>query len=96
MGKKELCVSESMSLENVISYLEDLVNTLKNGKICVQRGEELLSLTPASVIDFELEGTVKKDKEKIKLELSWKHEKKEEDTPELKISSVEGQKETEE
>lgn len=96
MGKKELTVSESMSLDSVITYLEDLVETLKRGKLCVQRGDEFLLLTPASTIDFELEGVVKKDKEKINLELSWKREKNEKESPALKISSVEPKIEEEE
>ena len=61
-----------MSLEQAVSYLEDVVNSLKSGCFVVQAGEETMSLTPQDVVDFEMALSQKKDKEKFKLEIGWR------------------------
>lgn len=58
-------------LDQIVNYLDDIVNSLKQGKVVVQQGEEFVSLEPAENVFFEVEAKQKKGKEKISFELEW-------------------------
>jgi amphi-Trp domain-containing protein len=68
--------------------LEDLVTSLKEGTICVQKGEEVAVLTPTDQVALEIKAAEKKDKFKFELEITWRQgpEAVESDQP-LSISS---------
>lgn len=89
MSKKEAKLKGVMSIDQVVTYLENLVNSLKEGKICVRQGEQFVTLCPDQMVDVEVKATAKKGKEKIALELSWRREALQEETPEMSISSEE-------
>jgi amphi-Trp domain-containing protein len=72
MSSNKIKVEGMMSLEQAVSYLEDVLSSLKGGAIKVQAGEETMTLTPQSVVNFEMSLSQKKDKEKFKLEIGWK------------------------
>ena len=83
MSKKEVSLTKRIDKGKVIDYLEGLINGLKSDTVCLQSGDGLVTLKPSSIIEFELEAVAKKDKEKVKIELSWAVEK---DTNEKEFS----------
>lgn len=90
MGKQELTVKGTMDLHRAVSYLEDLVASIKAGAVFVQQGDKVIALKPKKVVDVEVEVSQKKGKEKFVLELTWRTEEVAETTKDdLKISSVE-------
>jgi amphi-Trp domain-containing protein len=72
MGKKGVSLETSLPLGQAVDYLEDLVRSLRQGRVVVQKGKEYIQLTPAALVKIELEAVRKKDKEKFVLELSWR------------------------
>ncbi len=76
MGKEKREVSTKliMDVSEVITYLQDLANSLKAGQVCVQQGNEFVTLKPLDLVKVEIEASQKKDKEKFTLEISWKNE----------------------
>ncbi len=81
-------MSQKMELEKVAFYLEDLLASLKSGTLCIQQGENLVTLHPGQFVDFEVEAASKKGKEKLSLELSWRNDKDDE-KKDFKIMSEE-------
>lgn len=73
--KKQIELEEKMEKDRVIDYLVKLIEGLKSETLCIQSGGELVTLKPSSFICFSLEAVTKKEKEKLKLELSWCTEK---------------------
>lgn len=74
MSKQSVSLEKTMGLKEAISYLEELVVSLKVGRIEVVEGEKRVILCPPSILDMEVEAKVKKDKQKFALELSWKNQ----------------------
>lgn len=72
MGKKGVSLETTLPLGQAVDYLEDLVQSLRQGRVVVQKGHEFIQLTPAALVEVELEAVRKKDKEKFVLELSWR------------------------
>ena len=70
---KKIKVEGVMSLNQAVSYLEDVITSLKEGSIRVEAGEEAMTLTPQDLVDFEMGLAQKKGKEKFELEISWKN-----------------------
>lgn len=71
MGKEKLKIEGMISRNQAISRLEELLESLRNGAIQFQFGDESLALTPQDVMDLELKASKKKKEEKISLVLSW-------------------------
>ncbi len=90
MGKQGISIKGSMDHASVVAFLEDVVKSFKDKTVCVQRGDEFVTLTPADSIELEIEAVVKKGKQKLSIELNWREEITIEsaDTP-FKVSSVE-------
>jgi len=74
MSKDKLKIDSVMPLDQVISKLEELASSLKNGSMTIQLGQESMQLRPSGVVDFEMKVSRKKDKEKVSLEISWEVE----------------------
>jgi len=89
LDKKEIHFEKEMKTAEVISYLEALIKSLKEGKLVIEQGEQFVSLTPSEMIDFEMEARQKSDKEKLSLEFSWCGRSIEAEPEALKISSEE-------
>lgn len=73
--KKQVELEEKMEKDRAINYLEKLIEGLKAETLCIQSGDDLVTLKPPSSICFSLEAVTKKDKEKLKIELSWSTKK---------------------
>jgi len=69
--KNKIQNKAAMTLNEAISYLEELSRGFKEGKIVVQQGEEFITLLPPENIQVEVEAKQKHSKEKFSLELSW-------------------------
>jgi len=74
MSKQSVSLKGEMELERVITHLQEIVNGLKEGTICIQQSTDLVTLKPSGNIEVELEATLKGDKEKLSMELSWRQE----------------------
>ena len=85
MKKHEVTVKCKMETDAVVSLLSDLVNSFREGKVVVQKGDSFITLKPAGPIEMELEATEKKGKQKIEIQLSWKEEAPPEAEPDDEI-----------
>ncbi|OGG99131.1 MAG: hypothetical protein A2600_04980 [Candidatus Lambdaproteobacteria bacterium RIFOXYD1_FULL_56_27] len=74
MQKKSFETKTRLKKEAAVLYLEELIKSLKAGKLVVQEGEEFVSLTPAQDLELELEASAGKSKERIFVSLHWSTE----------------------
>jgi amphi-Trp domain-containing protein len=89
MSKNEVEFKAVMPMEQLKTYLKDLLASLDDGIICVQSGGEYVTLEPKDMVKVEVEAKVKKEKAKLNLELTWRNEMDlKGDASLLKISSV--------
>jgi len=75
MEKKTVSLKGNIELEKVITYLEGIVKSMKDGQICLIQGTEYVTLNPPPFVDLSMEAEVKKGKSKLSIELGWKREK---------------------
>lgn len=88
--KSDIKIKQTMDADGVSRLLADIVNSLKNGTICIERGEEFTTLVTGTEIEAEIEASQKKDKQKLSISLSWRlHSLKEEEGESFRISSAE-------
>ena len=87
MGKQEISMEKTMTTKDVIAYLEQVVEGLKNGQLIVQKDDRILLLNPPAIMEVEVEAKQKKNKEKFSLELSWKTDMETESGDSLIIGS---------
>ena len=69
--KNKVVVEGSLQLEEVVSYLENLVSTLKAGTIHIQQGLNSVTLRPTSIVDVKIEASQKEGKEKLSVKVAW-------------------------
>ncbi|MBN1234215.1 MAG: amphi-Trp domain-containing protein [Candidatus Coatesbacteria bacterium] len=91
MGKKEVELEGKVDLKQAISFMEGLLTGLKEGTICLEKGDNTIVLKPINEVFIEIKAIQKKDKEKLSFELCWVKEIEEplEEAVELKIFSAE-------
>lgn len=89
MPKKEAKVKAAMELPKAVSYLDDLVTSLKAGSITVANDDQELSLTPEEIVKVEVKATQKAEKESFCIELSWRKPAEVAPEVDLKISPSE-------
>lgn len=90
MSKQSVNLKGELELGKVTSHLEEIINGLTEGTLCIQQGTDLVTLKPTAYVDMDLEASAKGNKEKLTIELSWKQEApKESPDEEFKISSTE-------
>lgn len=89
MGKKSVETCNVMSSQETIAFLQDLQAGFEAGVLCVRKGAEFLTLQPGEKIEVEVEATVKKDKQKLVVELSWREAEKTEERHSLRITTSE-------
>jgi len=88
MAKKEVEFKGNLEQKQLVSYLEELIKSIKSGTVVVQHGAEHVALTPQDVMELEVEAKQKDNKEKLSLEISWKKSVAAAEAPEtFKISS---------
>jgi amphi-Trp domain-containing protein len=74
MKKNEVTVKCKLEADAVADLLSDMVNSLRDGKVVIQKGSSFVALKPVGLIELELEAAEKKGKQKIEIHLSWKEE----------------------
>lgn len=90
-NKRELQAELQMALPELITYLEALVNGLRDGRVYLQHGDQVVDLCPSHSVTLEIEAKQKKDKDKVSIEMSWRRSAiRDGQTPELEISSEGG------
>lgn len=85
--KSEAKMKANIELPKAIGYLEDVVKSLKAGRICITNCEKSLTLTPENVVKLELEATQKGDKEELSVRIAWRKEEAEAEEMDLHIGS---------
>ncbi|MFH1136381.1 MAG: amphi-Trp domain-containing protein [Pseudomonadota bacterium] len=70
--KKGIMIKTTMSPAAVVGLLEEISHSLSAGKICVESGADFVVLEPAADIEVEIGASVRKNKQKLTLDLSWK------------------------
>ncbi len=74
---KKVKFSTRLTREDVAGIVEAVVEGLKEGLLKVQKSNETLELSVPRVIDLEVEGSAKEDKESFSLEISWRPNREE-------------------
>ena len=89
MGKKNIEVSSVMSGREVIALLQDLKAGFETGLVCVRKGSDHVALRPGERVSVEVEATIKKDKQKFVLEMSWREAEEPEERQPMRITTSE-------
>lgn len=91
-NKRELKAELQMALPELIHYLEAIVDGLRQGRVYLEHGGEVVGLNPSGTVTLEVEAKQKKDKEKLTFEVSWKRDETADLSEEerLRISSQRG------
>ena len=90
MPKKEISYKDSLPLHQAMSHLENLVDSLKKGAVCMQVGREyvLFNLDGGVPMEVQVSASEKKGKNRITVELTWREAaQKEQDAIPLMIGS---------
>ncbi len=88
-AKKDVSMKGLVSSKEAIAYLQDLITCFKAGTVCVQQGEDFVTLKPEDMVLLEIEAEQKKDKEKFILEMTWRKGEELNGDIDLKITSKE-------
>lgn len=89
MSKSSISLKGTLDPKAFACLLEDLAKSMKEGCVCLQRGTEHVTLNPAGAMEFELEATVKKGKQKLELSVKWEESCEAAPLEEIRITSVE-------
>lgn len=90
MKKSEIKVKGLINGESICGVLSDLAQSFKEGTVCIENGQEFVTMKPGANIEFEIEASQKKGKEKLTIELTWRQvEEVVEGESGFKISSCE-------
>jgi amphi-Trp domain-containing protein len=90
MDRKEIEVKSAIEIDQAVAYLQDIVNSLKQKRVCVEHGGDSLVLNPPGSVTVEVKARQKADKESISLKISWLRQiEGDQPAPDLKISAKE-------
>ena len=89
MKHTKITQHQKMKRDELVGYLEDLIKSLKAGKLVIEQNGQFVSLNQKKKIKKEIEKKKKKEKGEISIEISWKIPEEMPDMPPLKISSEE-------
>lgn len=65
---------ERMKREDLVIYLENIANSIRQGKVVIEREDQFVSFDMPGMVKMELSVKTKKEKGELSLELSWKQE----------------------
>jgi amphi-Trp domain-containing protein len=71
MKRSEVKIKRKMTAEAMVGILSDFVESFRQGTVCIQNGEEFVTLTPAGQIEMSMKAAEKKGKQKLEIEMSW-------------------------
>jgi amphi-Trp domain-containing protein len=93
MGKNSIALGKKMSKSEVISFLESIVTSLKEGKIVLEQGKQFVALQPEKLITVEIEANQKMEKGKLSIDLKWQKPEKKQPEENIIVSSTVPEKE---
>jgi len=89
MSKSSLSLKGSMNPQSLAQLLEDMATSIKAGTVCLQKGGEFVTLKTSGTMDFTIEATVKKGKQKLEISVKWEEASEMAAPDEITISAVE-------
>ncbi|QLA15019.1 amphi-Trp domain-containing protein [Desulfolutivibrio sulfoxidireducens] len=89
MGKHGISLKGTVDFAGASALLADLVKSFGEKTVCLQKGDEFCTLKPGEAISFEIEAELKKNRQKLVIELSWLEEAPAQAAQDIKITSVE-------
>lgn len=89
MKESKISHRQLIKKEDAIVYLENMITSLKSGKIVIERNGQFVSLSTPDLMSMELTAKGKKDKNELSIEFSWRKEPFVPDIAQLNISSDE-------
>jgi amphi-Trp domain-containing protein len=76
MASQRLKVKSKEALVEVIHHLERLVASLKEGRLCIRKNDESITLKPQDPVSLKIEAEAKLEKDSLQesfvIELKWK------------------------
>lgn len=87
--KQRVEFESRMELEQVVSYLESLLDGLRSGTLHVEHESSAVTLHPHSPVKVEVEAKQKEDKESIEIEIKWYRQQTGERSEEFQIADTE-------
>ena len=72
MSKKEFSFRTEVSPKEAAARIEEIAETLRQGTVCLRRGEDLVVLEPGYRVSLEIDAGAKKDKARLTIGLSWR------------------------
>lgn len=89
MGKKIIEIKGVLEKNSVIAFMEDVIAGLKSGIIHISCGEQAATIKPQDGAEVEIEASVKKGKQKLAIELTWREEPKQQNQVAFSIAPEE-------
>ena len=89
MGKNSVAMEKKMSAAEVVSFLESIISSLKEGKIVIQQGTQFVVLQPKDLITVEVEASQKMEKGKLSIGIKWKQPEELQPDADILVSSIE-------
>lgn len=89
MGKNSVALEKKMSAAEVVSFLESIIASLKEGKIVIQQGTQFVVLQPKDLITVEVEASQKMEKGKLSIDIKWKQPEELQPEADILVSSIE-------
>lgn len=87
--RRKLKVKGMAEMHEIIGYIENILESIKKGKVVFESGSDHIEFTPREVAEVEFEAVQKSDKRGFSFELTWRDKPKAGEKFDLKISSVE-------
>ncbi len=72
--KNKVTVKKTMTSDEAVAYLRDILKKFKEGKINLSTDDSKLTLAPTDEISLEVKGGFKRGKSKLSMKLVWQEE----------------------
>jgi amphi-Trp domain-containing protein len=89
MSKEKIVAKGRVEMDEVVRRLEEILHSLKSGRVRLEHGDEQMVLTPGGFAELEVEASRKEGKQKLSLEVTWTEHAASDRKFDLKISSEE-------
>jgi amphi-Trp domain-containing protein len=90
MSKQKVKAKGTVAMEEVISFLEEILNGMRNGQVFFDHEGGRIRLTPGGFAEVEIEAEQKDGKQALSFDVKWKERIESDRKLDLKISSEAG------
>ena len=88
MKDSNIKLKNELDREQAVACLTDIVNGLKEGRVCVEKAEQSLCFSVPASLKVRIKARQREHKESISLKMSWpRHAETEEAAPDSKVSA---------